>query len=232
MPKSKWSCWWKRAFQTTAYRDWIISTSSTLLSRNFDGSFSGTSKDSLPGDCKSFDKTFKIRIKKLKAIKVKNNKVNLFDNSLVTRHFYAKANKPMQPVMTFRKSCAKYSENTCDEALSLQWCRSTDWNFSFSKQLLFWRFWGGYFFMCCIKLLSQKFYKSIYWKIYWFISSFQALTWTNFVLKACFQLISIKRNENTNRTQSMHCYRNQNWRQKYFLHFWKPILTYGQKGKN
>ena len=154
MPKSRWSWWWKRAFQTTAYRDWIISTSNTLLSRNFDGSFSGTSKDSLPGDCKSFDKTCKIRIKKLKAIKVKNSKVNLFDNSLVTRHFFAKANKPMQPVMTFRKSCAKYSENTCDEALSLQWCRSTDWNFSFSKQLLFWRFWGGYFFICCIKLLS------------------------------------------------------------------------------
>ena len=32
MTKSKWSWWWKRTFQTTAYRDWILCNSHTKVS--------------------------------------------------------------------------------------------------------------------------------------------------------------------------------------------------------
>ena len=34
MTKSKWSWWWKRAFQTIAYRDWIIQERSKLMNHD------------------------------------------------------------------------------------------------------------------------------------------------------------------------------------------------------
>ena len=44
-------------------------------------SFSGTRKDSMSRNCKIFVKPCKIRIKRLKTMKVKNNKANIFNNT-------------------------------------------------------------------------------------------------------------------------------------------------------
>ena len=40
-----------------------------------------------------------------------------------------------------------------------------------------------------------------------------------------------KKNESSDRTEWMHCYRNQNRLQKVFEHFKKLLLTYGHRGK-